>query len=308
MKQVNYFKYGSAEELKITDVAEPIIKGKNQVIVKVLYSSLNAIDWKNRKGHFRIFSGLLKPRTKQGFDVVGIVTAKSEDVKEFALGDKIVGQASNFTGGAFSEYILLHTKQIIKAPQNIDDKQLAGLPLAAATAWQGLFESAKLKAGDNILINGGSSGVGHFAIQIAKAYGANITTVSSEKNLEFCKNLGADITINYEQDDFTKLDQKFNIIFDIVPNADLKKVQHILKPDGIYIKTVPALELFTAKQAKFILLRPNKETLSGLLRLMENGRLKTHIDKIFDLEDIVKAHQYMEQFKTVGKVIIKVAH
>lgn len=310
MKQVNYKKYGNSNVLKVVDVPKPVIKNKNSLLVKVKYSSLNAIDWKNRKGQFRIFSGLLKPRTKQGFDVVGIVMDKSFDVTDFEIKDKIIGQMGNFTGGALSEYVILTTKQAIKAPSNIPDEMLGGLALAGATAWQAFFENANLKKDDNVLINGGSSGVGHFAIQIAKAYGATVTSVSSGKNLDFCKSLGADKTIDYTKEDFTKLNDKFDIIFDVVFNASLKKVKNILNPKGIYIGTTPTLRLIMDKtftnQAKFVAVRPNKKALTDLSRLMEDGLLTVKIDRIYNLEDIVEAHNYMEKSRTIGKVIIKI--
>ncbi len=310
MKQVQYFKYGNAEELKIVDVPKPNINAKNQLLVKVLYSSLNAIDWKNRKGKFRIVLGLIKPRTKQGFDVVGIIVDKSEDVTEFKINDKIIGQLGNNTGGALSEYVILTTKQAVKAPLEVQDEQLGGLPMAGTTAWQAFFENANLKKGDKVLINGGSSGVGHIAIQIAKAYGANVTTVSSERNIELCKNLGADKTIDYSKEDFTQINEQFDIIFDVVFNSSLKKVKGILKPNGTYIGTTPTpqllFDMLFTKQAKFVAVRPNKKALNDLLRLMEEGLLLVNVDKIYELKDIVEAHRYMEKSKTRGKLIIKI--
>ncbi|MDP8079983.1 NAD(P)-dependent alcohol dehydrogenase [Phocoenobacter skyensis] len=311
MKRVEYLKYGNAEELQVMDIPKPKINGKNKLLVKVLYSSLNAIDWKNRKGKFRIVSGLIKPRTKQGFDVVGIVVDKSENVTEFKVNDKIVGQLANNVGGALSEYVILTTKQVVKAPLQVPDEQLGGLSMAGTTAWQAFFENAKLKKGDKVLINGGSSGVGHIAIQIAKAYGAEVTTVSSEKNIELCKKLGAEKGIDYSKKDFTKLNEQFDIVFDVIFNSSLKKVKGILKPNGIYIGTIPTprllFDMIFTKQAKFVAVRPNKKALTDLLRLMEKGLLSVNIDKIYELEDIVEAHKYMEKSKTKGKVIIRIS-
>jgi NADPH:quinone reductase-like Zn-dependent oxidoreductase len=310
MKQVVYKKYGQAEVLKIIDTPRPIIKRKNTILVKVSYSSLNAIDWKNRKGHFRLVSGLFRPRTKQGFDVVGIIVEKAKNLTKYEIGDKIVGQLGNFSGGAFSEYVILTTNQFIKAPENIADEQLGGLGMAGVTAWQGLFEKAALKSGDQVLINGGSGGVGHMAIQIAKAYGAEVTSVSSKSNFEFCKKIGADYTIDYKTEDFTKKNKKFDIIFDVVFNSSFSKVKNILKPNGIYIGTTPSLELikdiFFMKSAKFVAVQPNKTALNDLARLITNNSLLIKIDKIFDLNEIIEANRYVERSRTIGKVIIKI--
>ena len=310
MKQVAYRKYGDANVLKIINVQKPKIKKDNTILVRVKYSSLNAIDWKNRKGDFRFVSGIFKPRTKQGFDVFGVIVEKSDNLTEYKIGDKIIGQLDNFSGGAFSEYVTLSTNQFIKAPTNIPDEQLGGLGMVGVTAWQALFEKASLKSGDKVLINGGSSGVGHMAIQIAKAYDAEVTSVSSKSNLGFCKELGAEYTIDYATEDFTKSKNKYDIIFDVVFNSSLSKVKNILKPNGIYIGTTPSLELIKdilfTKRAKFVAVRPNKKALSDLARLIINNSLLIKIDKTFNLNEIIEAHKYVEKSRTVGKVIIKI--
>ena len=309
MRQVVYNKYGSSDVLKVKDTDKPSLKNKNSLLIKVHYSSLNAIDWKNRKGDFRIASGLFKPRTKQGFDVVGSVENKSLDVQEFSIGEKIVALLGNFEGGALSEYITIKKENAVRIPEGIDMKEMAGIPMAGITAWMALVKSGKIKQGDNVLINGGSSGVGHLAIQIAKAYGAEVTSVSSTKNLEFCKALGADTVISYQTEDFLTRNEKYDIIFDVVFNKSLKKTRHLLTKKGIYIGTTPSItmikELLLTKQAKFVSVKPNKEALTDLLRLVQENKLVVKIDKEFVLDNIVEAHNYIEQSRTIGKVIVK---
>lgn len=311
MREIAYFRYGAAEELEVIDVSKPILKGKNRILVKVISSSLNAIDWKNRKGKFRLVSGLFRPKTKQGFDVLGVVVDKTPDNVEFDIGDKVVGQLGNIQGGALSEYVILGATQAVKVPEYLPNQQLAGLAMAGTTAWQAFFENAKLKEGDKVLINGGSSGVGHIAIQIAKAHGANVTTVSSNRNIEFCRKLGADRTIDYAKENFTELDTKFDIIFDVVFNSSLKEVKNILKPNGVYIGTTPSLRLLLdillTNKAKFVAVRPNKKALAALVRLMDEGLLSINVDKVYDLEQIVEAHKYIEKSRTRGKVIVSVS-
>lgn len=311
MKKVIYHSYGTAEELSVAEVDEPQIHTKSQIKVKVLYSSLNAIDWKNRKGDFRFVSGWFKPRTMQGFDVCGVVVDLSEDVELFKRGDKIVGQLSNFKGGALSEYVILKTSQVIKVPDGIDDRQLGGLAMAGTTAWQALFENAKLKHGQKVLINGGSSGVGHLAIQIAKAHGAEVTSVSSRRNFELCKSLGADRLIDYATEDFRISTHTYDIIFDVVFNASLASVKDILNDNGVYIGTSPKLRLLKdvlfTKNAKLVTVRPNTDALNSLVSLMVQKKLMVRIDKLCLLDEIVAAHKMMESSRTRGKIIMKIA-
>lgn len=310
MKQVLYSNYGNSSVLKIEETEKPSIGNKNSLLIRICYSSLNAIDWKNRKGDFRLVSGLIKPRTKQGFDVVGIIEEKSNDIKNLNIGDKVVRLLGNFEGGSLCEYIVVKADSVVKIPNNIPINQVAGLPMAGTTAWLALLKLGGLKKNDRVLINGGSSGVGHIAIQIAKAYGAKVTSVSSTKNLDFCKQLGADFTISYQNEDFLKTTSTFDIIFDVVFNTSYKKTKHLLAPNGIYIGTTPTgtmiKELLRYKRAKFVSVHPNQEALKDLLKLMKENILKVEIDKEFMLNDIVNAHDYIEASKTVGKVIIKI--
>jgi len=275
MKRVEYIKYGESDVLSICSVDIPN-PSKNEILVKVMASSMNAIDWKNRQGRFRFVTGLLKPKTKQGFDVAGVVHEIGDDISDINVGSKVMGQMGNFDGGAFAQYVILKKNQYIEAPSRISFSELAGVPMAATTAWQALFENAKLSAESNVLINGGSTGVGHYAIQIAKAFGANVTAICSEKNLDFCRSLGADTLIDYNKLDFTKENINYDIIFDIVNNKSLKKVRHIMKNNSVYIGTTPTLTLlwsilissFSLKKAKFVAVQPSKNALHDITRLM----------------------------------------
>nr|WP_320000043.1 NAD(P)-dependent alcohol dehydrogenase [uncultured Draconibacterium sp.] len=311
MKQVLYSNYGTSSVLKVEEKEKPRIGKKNSILIKMQYSSLNAIDWKNRKGDFRLVSGLIKPRTKQGFDVVGIIEEKTNDVTNFDIGDKVVGLLGNFKGGSLSEYIVVKADSIVKIPDDIPIKQVAGIPMAGTTAWLALLKLGGLKKNDKVLINGGSSGVGHIAIQIAKAYGAEVTSVSSTKNLDFCKHLGADTTISYQNEDFLKSTSAYDIIFDVVFNASYQKTKHLLTQNGTYIGTTPTgamlKELVRFKRAKFVTVHPNKEALKDLLRLMKERKVKVEIDKEFLLDDIINAHNSIEKSRTVGKIVIKMS-
>ena len=313
MKQVEYFKYGGPEVLRVNEVSKPK-PSKGEILVKVMASSINAIDWKNRQGKFRHVSGLLRPRTKQGFDIAGFVEDIGYGISGIQAGDRVIGQLANLQGGAFAQHVILKSNQYCLAPPETSFLELAGIPMAATTAWQALFENAHLVSGAHVLINGGSSGVGHYAIQIAKAYGATVTTICSGKNFEFCRDLGSDTLIDYHKEDFTNKEIQYDIIFDVMNNQSLEQVKHIMKQNAIYIGTTPTPTLLwsilksslTSKKAKFVAVRPNTKALRDICRLIEEDRLKTKIDKIFSLFDIIEAHRYSELSRTCGKVIIQI--
>lgn len=313
MKRVEYIKYGEPEVLRINEVRKPK-PSKGEILVKVMASSINAVDWKNRQGRLRLVSGLLKPRVKQGFDVAGLVEDVGYGISDIQAGDRAIGQLGNLQGGAFAQYVILNNNQYCLAPPKISFIELAGIPMAATTAWQALFENAHLASGSHVLINGGSSGVGHYAIQIAKAYGATVTAICSGKNFEFCRALGADTLIDYQKEDFTHKKTQYDIIFDVVNNKSIERAKRVMKQNAVYIGTTPTPTLlwsvlkssFTSKKAKFVAVRPNTKALTDICRLIEEGKLKTKIDKMFNLDEIIEAHRYSELSRTCGKVIIQI--
>ncbi len=314
MKQVEYIQYGEPEVLMFNEVSKPK-PSKDEILVKVMASSINAVDWKNRQGRLRLVSGLLKPRVKQGFDVAGLVEDVGYGVSGIQAGDRVLGQLGNFQGGAFAEYVVLKGNQYRLAPPEISYAELAGIPMAATTAWQALFENAHLVPGSHVLINGGSGGVGHYAIQIAKAYGAMVTAICSGKNFEFCHALGADVLIDYQKEDVINRETQYDIIFDVVNNQSMERVKRVMKPNAVYIGTTPTPALlwsilkssFASNKAKFVAVRPNIKALADICRLMEEGKLKTIIDTTFNLSEIVEAHRYSELSQTCGKVIIQIS-
>ncbi|MDR1706769.1 MAG: NAD(P)-dependent alcohol dehydrogenase [Prevotella sp.] len=310
MKKVTQNQYGDTSVLKIIDCDKPRITGKAEVLVKVQYSSLNAIDWKNRKGLFRIFSGWFSPRSQPGFDIVGSIVNKSDDVNDLEIGDKILSLLGTLKGGAFSQYVIINAKYAIKINPSADETIFAGLPMAASTAWMALVNHGKIKRGDKVLINGGSSGVGHYAIQIAKHYGAEVTAVTSEKNEAFCRELGADNTVDYQNEKYIGKTEQYNIIFDVVSNSSFHEIKPILAPNGIYIDTNMSLslikDLLIHKQVKFVSVHPDRKVLQEIVQMTEFGKLKTHIAKIFPMNNITEAHEEIEHCHTVGKIIIKI--
>lgn len=305
MKKLSFEKYGDSEVLFFHELDIPRLKGENKILVKVLYSSLNAVDWKYRKGNFRFFTSLF--HTNLGFDVVGEVIGSS--ISSCKKGDFVMGLFPNLQGGAHCEYVILNKGQFITISPQLNIAELAGLPMAGVTAWLALIKKAKVRKGDKVLINGGSSGVGHIAIQLAKYYGAEVTSISSRKNQEFCKKIGADYTINYQDTDIMALDERFDIVFDVVANLSIKKVDKILASKGCYINTNISLRLIVDmifhRNVKFVYVSPRIDGFTELYNLVKSQKMGIHIDRTFLFSDIIAAHQYAEQSRTIGKVIIK---
>ena len=307
MRKVSFDYCGDAKVLQIKEMPLFPITGKNKVLVKTMYSSLNAVDWKYRRGHFRFATQILS--TNLGYDIIGEIVDKSDNLANYRIGDIVLGLLPTLKGGAHSEYVVLSVGQFIVIPSTIDLKELAGLPMAGITAWMALIKKAKIKEGQKVLINGGSSGVGHLAIQLAKIYGAEVTSISSGKNEDFCRSMGADQTIDYQLSKISSLWDKYDVIFDVVSNSSIKEVKPILKPGGVYVDTNISFalvrDMLFNSHVKFVYVHPHVEALTELFNYVMAKTLKIHIDKVFKFEEIVEAHQYMERSRTVGKVIIE---
>lgn len=307
MRKVSFDYCGDAKVLQIKEMPLLPITGKNKVLVKTMYSSLNAVDWKYRRGHFRFATQILS--TNLGYDIIGKIVDKSDNLANYRIGDIALGLLPTLKGGAHSEYVVLSVGQFIVIPSTIDLKGLAGLPMAGVTAWMALIKKAKIKEGQKVLINGGSSGVGHLAIQLAKLYGAEVTSISSGKNEDFCRSMGADHTVDYQQSKISSLWDKYDVIFDVVSNSSIKEVKPILKPGGVYVDTNISFalvrDMLFNSHVKFVYVHPHVEALTELFNYVMAETLKIHIDKVFKFEEIVEAHQYIERSRTVGKVIIE---
>ncbi|GAX37681.1 NAD(P)-dependent alcohol dehydrogenase [Nodularia sp. NIES-3585] len=312
MKAVVIRRHGSAEVLQYEDVAQPQIK-PNQLLVKVHASSVNPIDWKIRQGMLSLLTGNQFPLIL-GFDIAGEVVAVGSQVTGFQPGDAVYG-STNFPGGAYAEFAAVPENLIASKPKNLTYEEAATVPLAALTALQALRDQGNIKSGQAVLINGAAGGVGMFAVQIAKALGTEVTGVCSTKNLEFVKSLGADRVIDYTQEDFTENSRQYDIIFDAVGKRSLSNCKRVLKPNGIYISTLPTPEVLIqsvltaflpGQKAKFVIERPNTQDLVYLKELIEAGKMRTVIDRTFALAEIAAAHSYSESERTVGKIAIVV--
>ncbi len=304
--------WGSANVFEIEDIAIPEI-GPDQVLIKINYSSVNPVDWKHRLGNHRYLLGAPFPIVL-GYDLCGVIESVGTAITEFKAGDKVFGDSDKKYGGALAEYAICSENCICKQPIEVSEVELAGLPLVGLTALQALRDKAQIKAGNTVLINGASGGLGHVAVQIAKIVGADVTAVSSKQNHEFLLSLGCDECIDYKTENVLEINKTFDTFFDVHGNFSFYKTKHLLKKTGTYINPHPRpiilfhklFQLFSNKKVKTLIRKHSKEDLELLKLWSEQGKLKIHIDQVFKLEAISLAHQYAEKGHTRGKNIITI--
>ena len=313
MKAVVIREYGSPEVLQYQEVEPPKIK-PDQLLVKVRATCVNPVDWKIRKGMLKLITGNKFPMIL-GFDLSGDVVEVGSQVTRFKPGDAIYGNVG-LLGGAYAELAAVPEKSVALKPTNMTYEEAASVPVAALTALQALQDLAHIEVGQTVLINGASGGVGTFAVQIAKALGAEVTAVCSTKNSDLVKSLGADHVIDYTQEDFTQGTAQYDIILDAVAKQSFSSCKQVLKAKGVYVNTLPTPEtivqsVLTAfipgKKAKFILETARSQDLLYLKELIEAGNIRSVIDRTFPLQELAAAHAYSESERAVGKIAITVA-
>lgn len=313
MKAVTIDRYGSPDVLRYTDVEKPEIES-DKISIEVRATSINPVDWKIRKGMLKVLTGNKFPLIL-GFDVAGVVAEIGDKVTDFKSGDEIYAYLDTTPGGAYAEYVTVSPKVVCLKPNNMSYFEAAAVPLAATTALQALRDKGKISKGQKVLINGASGGVGTFAVQIAKAWETQVTAVCSSKNVELVKSLGADRVIDYTQQDFTKEQEKYDIIFDVISKRSFSECKKNLQPNGIYITLLPSPDVifqgvftsfFPGKKAKLFLAKANSSDLAYLKDLIEAGKVRAIIDRTYPLSEIVAAHTYSESERAVGKIVITV--
>ena len=311
MKAITINRYGSIDVLEYSEIQEPKIT-PNQLLVKIHATSVNPVDWKIRQGQLQLLSGFNFPIVL-GCDLSGVVLEVGEKVENFEPGDEIYTFVNPLSGGAYAEYIAVPANTAALKPKNMNYCQAAAVPVAGLTAFQALLDLGQIRPGKKILINGASGGVGTFAVQIAKAMKAEVIGVCSSKNITLVESLGADRVIDYNQVDFTKEFEQYDIIFDAVGKETFSSCENVLKSEGVYISTLPNLEnlpstlltLFVpGKKSKLILVQPNPRDLISLRKLIEDGLVKSVIDRTYKLAEIAAAHTYSEMNHAVGKIVI----
>lgn len=314
MKAAVIYSYGTPDVLQVAEIERPQIK-PDRLLVKVYASSINPIECKMRKGMLKILTGSKFPIIL-GFDVSGEVIEVGAQVSRFQPGDLVYARLDQLTGGAYAEYAAVSEKVAAPKPTNMNHEQAAAVPLAGMTALQALRDEGQLKVGQKVLINGASGGVGTFAVQIAKALGAEVTGVCGSKNVDLVNSLGADRVIDYTQQDFTQDSAKYDIIFDVVGNRSFSDCKSVLQLDGVYVTTQPypgnylqsfLTALLPGQKYKVILLKSNHADLAYLTEQIEAGKIRSVVDRTYPLSEIANAHTYSETERTVGKVVIAIA-
>ncbi|MEB3343812.1 NAD(P)-dependent alcohol dehydrogenase [Okeania sp.] len=311
MKAVTINRYGSIDVLEYSEIEKPQIKPE-QLLVKIHASSINPVDWKIRQGQLQLLSGFNFP-ILLGSDLSGVIIEAGEKVENFQPGNEIYTFINPLVGGAYAEYIAIPANTAALKPKNMNYCQAAAVPVAGLTAFQALLNLGQIRPGKKVLINGVSGGVGTFAVQIAKAMKAEVIGVCSSKNITLVESLGANQVIDYNQINFTQESEQYDIVFDAVGKETFSSCENVLKSEGIYISTLPILEnlpstLFTlfmpGKKSKFVLAQPNPDDLISLGKLIEDGLVKSVIDKTYKLTEIAAAHAYSEMGRAVGKIVI----
>jgi len=323
MKAIVYHEYGAADVLKCEDVEKPAPKD-DEVLIKVRAASVNPLDWRLMKGKpraLRIVPRLLKmPIGRPGVDVAGEVETVGSKVTQFKPGDQVFGGC----GGAFAEYATTREKSIVTKPDSITFEQAASVNVAGLTALQGLRDKGKLQTGQKVLVNGAAGGVGTFAVQIAKSFGAEVTGVCSARNLEMVKSIGADTVIDYTKEDFTNLPQRYDLILDCVGNKSFSACRRVLNPNGklvlvggphdpsmIGLLALPikalASSMFSDRKVVMFIAKSSQDDLTLLGELIATGKLEPVIDRCYSLNEVPDAVRHVEEGHARGKVIIDVA-
>lgn len=322
MKAIVYDQYGSSDVLNLTEVDKPI-PADNQVLVKIEAASLNygnVVLLRGKPFLARFAFGLRKPKYSiPGGDIAGRVEAVGKNVTQFQPGQHVFGDLSGCGWGGFAEYVSVPESALAVKPENITFEEAAAVPMAGVTALQGLRDKGMIQAGQKVLIHGASGGVGTFAVQIAKSFGADVTGVCSTRNLDVLRSIGADHVIDYTQEDFTKKGQKYDLILGANGNHSITAYKRCLKDNGVFIHvggsgsqlfqtmTLGSLYSITGKKKMSSLLqRQNQKDLMILTELLESEKIKPVIDKTFKLDEIKEAFQYFEQGHAQGKVVLTI--
>jgi NADPH:quinone reductase-like Zn-dependent oxidoreductase len=322
MKAMVYTKYGSKDVLNLVEVAKPAPKDK-EVLIRIHAASVNSWDWDLLRGvpYIVRLGGILKPKYSiLGADIAGIVEAVGSKVNHFRPGDEVFGDISGSGWGGFAEFVAVHEDALSIKPAHMTFDEAAALPQAGVLALQGLRDKGKIRKGQKVLVNGAGGGVGTFAVQFAKAIGAEVVAVDSSVKLEMLTSLGADEVIDYTQNDFTQNGQQYDLILDVVGNRSIFDYKRSLNPSGTYVMVGgpmarifqvmclgPWISMTENKNMGILIHKPNQNDQKDLERLVEAGQITPIIDKCYPLSELGEALQYLGEGHAKGKVVIRVA-
>ncbi|WP_027385569.1 NADP-dependent oxidoreductase [Chryseobacterium gregarium] len=331
MKAFSISRYKKESPSKLTNLPEPSIKD-HEVLVEIHAASVNLLDSKIKSGEFKLILPYKMPLVL-GHDVAGIVVKTGAKVKNFKVGDEIYSRPADFQIGTFAEFIAIHEKDVALKPENLTMEEAASIPLVGLTGWQALVERSKVQKGQNVFIQAGSGGVGTFAIQLAKHLGATVATTASKKSFDFLKSLGADVLIDYKTQDFEDVLIDYDVVLNSQDNKTLEKSFHVVKPGGKIVSiSGPPTPAFAEDQNlpwyvrlatgflsrkirrtaekqhvsySFLFMKANGAQLAEITGLIEAGKIKPVIDKVFPFHQTNDAVAYVESGRAKGKVVIK---
>lgn len=331
MKAFVVNRYGKKHDLQMVDVSEPTMKD-HDVLVQVHAAAINLLDSKIKNGEFKLLLPYKTPFTL-GHDVAGVVVQVGANVNRFKIGDEVYARPADQRIGTFAELIAIDEKDVAMKPKNLTMEEAASIPLVGLTAWQALIEKAQLKKGQKVFIQAGSGGVGTFAIQLAKHFGATVATTTSTANAEWVKNLGADVVIDYKKEDFEHVLKDYDVVLNSQDAPTLEKSLHVLASGGqllsisgppdpafgqtshapwfvrLVFKLLSAGVRRRAKKANvaysFVFMRASGEQLEKITALIEAGIIRPVVDKVFPFEATNEAMAYVETGRAKGKVVIK---
>lgn len=321
MKAIRNEKYGLPSVLQLKEVERPVPKN-NEVLVKIHASSINSWDWDYLTGRprlYRLFFGLLKPKHKiLGADIAGQVLSVGEEVKLFKPGDMVYGDLSAYNWGGFAEFVCADENLLSTKPANLTYEEAAAVPQAGVLALQGLRHNGDIKEGHKVLINGAGGGVGTFAVQLAKLWGAEVTAVDRSNKLDVLLDLGADFVIDYQKENFTKTEKKYDLVLDVIAKKPLSQYKSVLNPNGAFVVVGGSVTLllklalksiFSKKSDRkmgILMHKPNRQDLKILQELLESGKLKPIVDQSFPLAKTRDAFTHYGKNLVKGKIVITV--
>ena len=323
MKAIVYHKYGPPDVLELKEVEKPV-PGEDEVLVKVHAVSVNYSDWAFVRGKpflVRLMTGLLKPKRRLGVDVAGRVEAVGRNVKQFQPGHEVFGDLSGCGFGGFAEYVCAPENTLALKPANISFEEAAAVPQAALVALQGLRDKGQIRSKQIVLIIGASGGIGTFAVQIAKSFGAQVTGVCSTRNVDRVRSIGANRVIDYTKEDFTKNEKLYDLILATAGYRSIFDYKRALSPRGIYVMTGgsmkqimqanllgPAISKAEGKKLVALSHKPKQKDLVFMKELIEAGKVKPIIDRRYPLREVAEALRYYGEGHARGKVVITVEH
>jgi NADPH:quinone reductase-like Zn-dependent oxidoreductase len=317
MKAAIINQFGNPDVFQLGEIDIPKINNE-QILIKVNSVSINPIDWKQRNGNHKLILGSPFPIVL-GYDVCGEVVQVGAEINSFKKGDMVFGVLDNKYGGAMAEFAVGHENCFSDKPAGISMNEAAAFPMVSLTALQALRDKASLKAGESIIINGASGGVGHISLQISKLMGAKVIAIASERSREFVMQFNPDEFLDYNNLDVTKQNKKVDVFFDVIGNLSFPKVKHLLKPGGIYLNLnylhsltkIPVNvfhQIFSkGKKAKSLLMKHNPSDMILIANWIKEKKLKVSIDKIFQLDQVKQAHEYAQLGHNKGKNVIVIS-